>query len=181
MILRYPVIFWKKSKIKTKFMYFQMQIHLILYGKRSERGEDMAKRPFKEEQQRPKADFDEPKKKGGNGRPPSPRPRTSTLTVRLTEAEKEKLEEAALLTGETKTGIIVRGIEIVYSKAIAAEKKRLPKAADRISGEEFQRMMKLQMAETREEVIEILRTDPDLTEERIQKMIKLWPEEAKKD
>lgn len=84
----------------------------------------MAKKLSQEEQQRTKADFDAPKKRGGHGRPPSPRPRTATLTFRLTEAEKEKLEEAARMTGETKTGVIVEGIDLVYSKAIAAEKKR---------------------------------------------------------
>lgn len=78
----------------------------------------MAKKLSQEEQQRTKADFDAPKKRGGHGRPPSPRPRTSTLTVRLTEAEKEKLEEAARLIGETKTGVIVEGIELVYSRAL---------------------------------------------------------------
>ena len=40
----------------------------------------------------------------------------------------------------------------------------------------FNMAMELQMAETREEAIEILRTDPDLTEERIQRMAQLWPE-----
>ena len=65
-----------------------------------------------------------------NGRPPSPRPRTSTLTVRLTEAEKEKLEEAARLIGETKTGVIVEGIELVYSRAIEAEKRRQRKGGE---------------------------------------------------
>ena len=83
----------------------------------------MAKKLSQEEQQRTKADFDAPKKRGGHGRPPSPRPRTSTLTVRLTEAEKEKLEEAARLIGETKTGVIVEGIELVYSRAIATERR----------------------------------------------------------
>lgn len=38
----------------------------------------------------------------------------------------------------------------------------------------FNRMMKLQMATTREEVIKILRTDPTLTEERIQRMMEIW-------
>lgn len=87
---------------------------------------------------RAKADFDAPKKKGGkgnpNGRPPSPRPRTATLTFRLTEAEKEKLEEAARMTGETKTGVIVEGIDLVYSKAIAAEKKRQQKNEKQFEG-----------------------------------------------
>lgn len=87
---------------------------------------------------RAKADFDAPKKKGGkgnpNGRPPSPRPRTATLTFRLTEAEKEKLEEAARLIGETKTGVIVEGIDLVYSKAIAAEKKRQQKNEKQFEG-----------------------------------------------
>ena len=59
-----------------------------------------------------------------NGRPPSLTPRTATVTVRLSDADKDKLEEAARLTSETKTGVIVEGIDYVYSKAIAAEKKR---------------------------------------------------------
>ena len=46
----------------------------------------------------------------------------------------------------------------------------------------FNMAMKLQMAETRDEAIQILRTDPDLTEERIQRMAQLWPEaEGEKD
>lgn len=59
-----------------------------------------------------------------NGRPPSLTPRTTTVTVRLSDADKEKLEEAARMTGETKTGVIVEGIDYVYSKAIATEKRR---------------------------------------------------------
>lgn len=59
-----------------------------------------------------------------NGRPPSLTPRSANLHVRLSDADREKLEEAARLTGETKTGVIVEGIDYVYSKAIAAEKKR---------------------------------------------------------
>ncbi len=55
-----------------------------------------------------------------NGRPPSPRPRTATLTIRLTDEEKENLETAARLTGETKTGVIVQGIDSVLK---AAKKK----------------------------------------------------------
>ena len=101
----------------------------------------MARKLTPEEMAKMKADFDPPaakaedarkaeetpKRKGKgnpNGRPASPTPRTATLTVRLTDAEKLKLEEAARLIGETKTGVIVEGIDFVYSKAIAAEKKR---------------------------------------------------------
>lgn len=47
---------------------------------------------------------------------------------------------------------------------------------------EFRRMMMLQMAETRDEAIKILRTDPNLTEEIIQRMAQLWPKaESEKD
>lgn len=60
-------------------------------------------------------------------------------------------------------------------------KRTKPQEIKYIPDEDFQRMMKLQMAETREEAIEILRTDPLLTEKRIQRMAQLWPEDEKKD
>ena len=41
----------------------------------------------------------------------------------------------------------------------------------------FSREMQLDEAKTREEALKILRTDPDLTEERAQKMAALCPEE----
>ena len=82
---------------------------------------------------RMKADFDAPnteppkeeKKRRGNphGRPASTTPRTSTFSIRLTDAEKMQLEEAARMTGETKTAVIVEGIGYVYSKALAEAKK----------------------------------------------------------
>ncbi len=58
-------------------------------------------------------------------------------------------------------------------------KRKKKQKSDYIPDEDFQRMMKLQMATTREEVVEILRTDPTLTEERIQQMMKLWEEPEK--
>ena len=65
-----------------------------------------------------------------NGRPPSMTPRSSNLHVRLSDADREKLEEAARLTGESKTVVICEGIDYVYSKAIAAEKKRQRQEGD---------------------------------------------------
>ncbi len=65
-----------------------------------------------------------------NGRPPSKTPRSGNLHVRLSDADREKLEEAARLTGKTKTVVIVEGIDYVYSKAIAAEKKRQRKEGE---------------------------------------------------
>ncbi len=59
-------------------------------------------------------------------------------------------------------------------------KRKKKQKSDYISDEDFQRMMKLQMATTREEVIKILRTDPNLTEERIQRMMEIWKEEPEK-
>ena len=41
----------------------------------------------------------------------------------------------------------------------------------------FNMAMELQMAETRSEAVKILRTDPNLTEEMVQEMAQLWPEE----
>lgn len=100
----------------------------------------MAKKLPPDERARTKTDFDAPdvakrddgtiKRKRGNphgnpnGRPPSPTPRTSTLTIRLTDAEKLKLEEAARLTAGTKTSVIVEGIDYIYSRALAAERRR---------------------------------------------------------
>lgn len=84
----------------------------------------MAKKLSGAELERTRTDFDVPKKRGRgnprgnpNGRPPSPRPRTSSLTIRLTAEEKEKLDETAHMTHNTKTGVIVEGINAVYSKA----------------------------------------------------------------
>lgn len=59
-----------------------------------------------------------------NGRPPSATPRTNNLHIRLTDADKMKLEEAARIEGKTKSVVIVEGIDYVYSRAIATEKKR---------------------------------------------------------
>lgn len=59
-----------------------------------------------------------------NGRPPSLEPRTQKLTVMLSDAEKERLEEAARLLDTTKTKVIVRGIDKVYDEAAAEAWKR---------------------------------------------------------
>ena len=59
-----------------------------------------------------------------NGRPASLTPRTGNLHIRLTDADKMKLDETVRLTGKTKTVVIMEGIDYVYSKAIAAAKKK---------------------------------------------------------
>lgn len=59
-----------------------------------------------------------------NGRPPSLEPRTNNINVKLTDAEKERLEEAARLLDTTKTKVIVRGIDKVYDEAAAEAWKR---------------------------------------------------------
>lgn len=59
-----------------------------------------------------------------NGRPPSKNPRVKQITVMLSEAEKERLEEAARLLDTTKTKVIVRGIDKVYDEAAAEAWKR---------------------------------------------------------
>ena len=58
------------------------------------------------------------------GRPPSEAPRVERVEVKLTEAEKERLDEAARLLDTTKTKVIVRGIDKVYDEAAAAAWKR---------------------------------------------------------
>ncbi len=70
------------------------------------------------------------------GRPPSEAPRVERVEIKLTEAEKERLEEAAHLLDTTKTKVIVRGIEKVYDEAAAeAWKRQKGKPAD-AAGEE---------------------------------------------
>lgn len=59
-----------------------------------------------------------------NGRPPSVAPRVNNINVKLTDAEKERLEEAARLLDTTKTKVIVRGIDKVYDEAAAEAWKR---------------------------------------------------------
>ena len=59
-----------------------------------------------------------------NGRPPSKNPQVKQITVMLSEAEKERLEEAARLLDTTKTKVIVRGIDKVYDEAAAEAWKR---------------------------------------------------------
>lgn len=59
-----------------------------------------------------------------NGRPPSATPRTNYVGVKLSEAEANKLDEAARLLDTTKTKVIVRGIEKVYDEAAAEAWKR---------------------------------------------------------
>lgn len=58
------------------------------------------------------------------GRPPSAEPRTKNINVKLSEAEADKLDEAARLLDTTKTKVIVRGIEKVYDEAAAEAWKR---------------------------------------------------------
>ena len=97
----------------------------------------MARKLSQEEQRRTEADFDapeqmkpikeeakEPEKKKRGGRPASPTPRTGNLHIRLSDADREKLEEAARITGKTKTVVIVEGIDYIYSKAIAEKLKQ---------------------------------------------------------
>ena len=59
-----------------------------------------------------------------NGRPPSLAPREKHLHVTLSTAENDRLEEAARILDETKTRIIVRGIDKVHAEAVAMERKR---------------------------------------------------------
>ena len=94
----------------------------------------MAKKLSPEELARTKADFDAPdqkeplKKKGGkgnpNGRPPSIEPRTKAVNLKLSAAEHERLEEAARILDTTKTKVITRGIDLVYSQALKEERQR---------------------------------------------------------
>jgi len=67
---------------------------------------------------------EEPEKKRRGGRPASPTPRNGNLHIRLSDADREKLEEAARITGKTKTIVIVEGIDYVFSKAIAEKRKQ---------------------------------------------------------
>ena len=61
-----------------------------------------------------------PKRKGKgnpNGRPPSEKPRLKNLHVRFSDEDAEMLEEAARLTGQKKTAVIVEGVRRVYEEA----------------------------------------------------------------
>jgi len=63
-----------------------------------------------------------PERKGRgnpNGRPPSEKPRLKNLHVRLSDEDAEMLEEAARLTGQKKTAVIVEGVRRVYEEAAA--------------------------------------------------------------
>ena len=92
----------------------------------------MARKLTAAEMERYKTDFDppawatkppktEPKKRTGkgnpNGRPPSLEPRKNYIGANLTDAERERLDEAARILGTTKTKIIVEGINLVYLQA----------------------------------------------------------------
>ena len=88
----------------------------------------MAKKLSREEQQRTRADFDAPKKKGGkgnpNGRPQSIEPRLKMVAFKLSAAERERLDEAARILDATKTKVVVEGIDLVYSRALKEERRR---------------------------------------------------------
>lgn len=58
------------------------------------------------------------------GRPPSKNPRGNTLHIRLSDADAERLTEAARMTSKTKTAVIVEGIDLVYTRAVMDERKR---------------------------------------------------------
>lgn len=59
-----------------------------------------------------------------NGRPPSRIPRDKRLTVRLSEAEYQRLEEAAENLDTTKTEVIAKGIERIHAEAIAKKRRK---------------------------------------------------------
>ncbi len=90
----------------------------------------MARKLSPEELARTKADFDapEPIKKGGkgnpNGRPPSIEPRLKMVAFKLSAAERERLDEAARILDTTKTKVVTRGIDLVYSQALKEERQR---------------------------------------------------------
>ena len=97
----------------------------------------MARKLTKEELERYKADFDppawatkteppaqdeneKPKRRGNpKGRPPSEKPRLKNLHIRLSEEDAEMIDEAARLTGQKKTAVIVEGVKRVYEEAAA--------------------------------------------------------------
>ncbi len=59
-----------------------------------------------------------------NGRPPSRIPRDKRLTVRLSEAEYQRLEEAAENLDTTKTEVIAKGIERIHAETIATKRRK---------------------------------------------------------
>jgi predicted DNA-binding protein len=59
-----------------------------------------------------------------NGRPPSRIPRDKRLTVRLSEAEYQRLEEAAENLDTTKTEVIAKGIERIHAEIIAKKRRK---------------------------------------------------------
>ena len=59
-----------------------------------------------------------------NGRPPSRIPRDKRLTVRLSEAEYQRLEEAAENLGTTKTEVIAKGIDRIHAETIAKKGRK---------------------------------------------------------
>jgi uncharacterized protein (DUF1778 family) len=65
-----------------------------------------------------------------NGRPPSLTPRTQTVAFRLSEADRERLDEAAALLNTTKTKVVVEGIETVYLRAKSEARRKQRKEAD---------------------------------------------------
>jgi len=101
----------------------------------------MAAKLSPEEQAKTQTDFDPPakaakkdktKKKGGkgnpNGRPPSLAPRRNYVGVNLTDAERDRLDEAARILDTTKTKVIVEGIDTVYLQAKKKERQQAKEA-----------------------------------------------------
>ena len=63
-----------------------------------------------------------------NGRPPSLEPRRNYVGVNLTDAERDRLNEAARILDTTKTKIIVEGIGLVYLQAKKQERQQAKEA-----------------------------------------------------
>ena len=59
-----------------------------------------------------------------NGRPPSLAPRRNYIGANLTDAERERLDEAARILNTTKTKVIVEGINLIYLQAKKEERQR---------------------------------------------------------